>query len=143
MGEIKEILIKKYNYNIINYSNKSNLNKKNKNIYEITKNKEDEIENEIYGPKNDFDEPIPKKKYCGICKKIFGNYLQHIKSENHLKYIDKEIIAKIKSVFKNITLNNIKKNKNEIKENTEGLEYDKYIKKKESSIRLNKRYIKR
>lgn len=143
LGEIKEILIKNYNYNNINYSNKSNLNKKNKNIYiksqknkeiEITNNKEDDIDiqNEIDGSKNDFDEPIPKKKYCDICKKIFKNYLQHIKSENHLKYIDKEIIAKIKSVFKNITFNNIKKNKNERKENTEGSEYDKYIKKKES-----------
>ena len=96
------------------FSSSGNLMEKYDYIKFSDYDEEDGNQNEINDSKNDFEEPIPRKNYCCVCKKIFLNYKEHIKREKHLTCIDKKIIKQIKETFKNISLNNIKRNKRNV-----------------------------
>ena len=129
LREIKEIFLKLKNYSVINNENKNNsfpkiMNKKDeiinfifnkkKNKEKLNKfsNEEDTNQNKDYDIKNNIFEPIPKNNYCYICKKNFYNYLEHIKSEDHLNSIDLKSVKRLKESFSIIVFNKNKREKN-------------------------------
>jgi ubiquitin-protein ligase len=129
LGEIKGILLKIKNFSVINNKNENN------SFQKITMNKKDEIIKFISNKKkrkeqmNNFSdeedinqkktyyiennnnnfEPIPRNNYCYRCKKKFYNYLEHIKSKEHLNSIDSKIIKRFQETFAFIVLNKNKK----------------------------------